>query len=231
VFRRNRAWKLPRRGIVFAVRRSAVLWWTLTVVAALLTATVVGSSVGRATRAARAWGSDRSVWVVQHAVEAGDVITAVAVRRTSLPRGVVPEGALDAAASPVGEATRVSLVPGEVVLTARLAGRGAHGIAAMVARGYRAVALPNDEHTPAAHVGDRVDVLATFDVGDLANASATDAAPSVTIASGAEVLAVAPRTLTVAVAADDAPRVAFALAKGAVTVVVRGGASEQPRSR
>jgi Flp pilus assembly protein CpaB len=143
---------------------------------------------------------------------------------------VVPAGAVDAATSPVGEATRVTLAVGEVVLTARLAGRGAHGIAAMVAPGYRAIALPNDEHTPVAQVGDRVDVIATFDVGnDVETDSA--AAPSVAIASGAEVLAVAPRTLTVAVAVDDAPRVAFALAKGAVTVVLRGGASERSQSR
>ena len=230
MFRRNQPWK-PRRGIVFAVRRSVVLWWTLTVVAALLTASVVGSSVGRATRAAHAWGSNRAVWVVQRPVSAGAVINALAVRRTSLPRGVVPDGALDAATSPVGEATRVALVPGEVVLTARLAGRGARGVAAMVAPGYRAIALPNDEHTPVVHSGDRVDIIATFDVGNDLETAAPTAAPSVTIASGSEVLAVAPRTLTVAVAAGDTPRVAFALAKGAVTVVLRGGVSAPPRSR
>jgi Flp pilus assembly protein CpaB len=153
VFRRNQPWK-PRRGIVFAVRRSALLWWTFTLVVALVTSSVVGSSVGRATRAAHAWGSQRSVWVVQHAVAAGGVISAMAVQRVRLPRGVVPDGALDAATSPVGEATRVALAPGEVVLTARLAGRGARGIAAVVNAGYRAVALPNDEHTPRVRVGE-----------------------------------------------------------------------------
>jgi Flp pilus assembly protein CpaB len=146
-----------------------------------------------------------------------------------LPGGVIPDGALDGASSPVGEATRVDLQRGEVVLTARLAGRGAHGVAAMVPPGYRAVAVPNDDHMPAVRVGDRVDVLATFDVGDGLDASSQSApAPTFAVASAAEVLAVTPRALTLAVDAQDAPRVAFALAKGAVTVAV---VSARPRSR
>jgi Flp pilus assembly protein CpaB len=222
------SWK-PRRGIVLAVRRSAALWWTLTIAAAVLTASVVGSSVGRATRGAQAWGSERTVWVVQRAIAAGDVVGVASVQQTRLPRGVIPDGALAAATSPVGDAARVALARGEVVLAARLTGRGARGVAAMLPAGSRALALPNDEHIPLLRVGDRVDVIATFDVGD--DLQASDAAPpSVPVATNAEVLAVAPRTLTVAVAADDAPRVAFALAKGAVTVALRG-VSERPRSR
>jgi Flp pilus assembly protein CpaB len=207
------------------------LWSVLTLALALLTASVVGSSLGRATRGARAWGSDRAVWVVERPVAAGHVISDASVRRARVPRGVVPDGALDAATSPIGEAARVALVRGELVLTTRLAGRGARGVAAMVRAGYRAIALPNDERTPSVHAGDRVDVIATFDVGDDLETAAPTTAPSVAVASGAEVLSVAPRSLTVAVPADDAPRVAFALAKGAVTVVLRGGATERPRPR
>ncbi|MEY2470676.1 MAG: pilus assembly protein CpaB [Actinomycetota bacterium] len=222
------SWK-PRRGIVVAVRRSAALWWTLTLAMAVLTATVVGSSVGRATRGAHAWGAERTVWVVQRAVEAGEEIASGSVRRTRLPNGVIPDGALGAAISPVGDAARVALASGEVVLTARLARRGARGVAAMLAPGTRAIALPNDEHTPSLRVGDRVDVIATFDVGD--DLETAQGAPAVAVATNAEVLAVAARTLTVAVDSDDAARVAFALAKGAVAVALRGGASEPRRSR
>lgn len=227
--RSKSSWK-PRRGIVLAVRRSAMLWWTLTVALALVTAAVVGSSVGTATRGARAWGRNRVVWVVQRPVAAGDVLTASDVRRTALPRGVVPQGALDAAASPLGDASRIALTVGEVVLRDRLAVRGARGIAAMLPDGWCAVALANDEHTPLVRVGDVVDVIATFDVGDDITTASSDA-PAVPVASGAQVVAVAPRTLTVAVPEDDAARVSFAMAKGAVTVVLRGGVSEPPRSR
>ncbi|MEY2424642.1 MAG: pilus assembly protein CpaB [Actinomycetota bacterium] len=225
---RSRSWK-PRRGLRFALRRSAALWWTVTLALGLLTTLVVSTSIGRATSAADAWGTERSVWVVRQPLAAGDVIDAAAVRLTRLPRGVVPEGALTSATTPVGEATRVAVQRGEVILTSRLAGRGAHGVAAMVLPGYRAVAVPNDDQTPAVRVGDRVDVLATFEVGDGLEANADSApAPSFPVASDAEVLAVTPRALTVSVDADDAPRVAFALAKGAVTVALRGGAISAP---
>jgi hypothetical protein len=95
----------------------------------------------------------------------------------------------------------------------------------MVPPGHRAVAVPNDEHMPVVRVGDRVDVLATFDV------EGGDTEPSVAVAAGAEVLMVTARALTLAVATSDAPRVAFALARGAVTVALRGGALSAPPTR
>jgi Flp pilus assembly protein CpaB len=205
-----------------AVRRSALLWWTVTIALGLITTLVVSSSLATATRAAQSWGAEREVWVVQRALEGGDVITSLTVRKTRLPRGVVPDGALDGAATPVGEATRVALHRGEVVLTSRLAGAGAHGVAALVPPGHRAIAVPNDEPMPTVRVGDRVDVLATFDV------DGGESEPSVAVASGAEVLMVTARALTLAVVTDEAPRVAFALAKGAVTVALRGGAASAP---
>lgn len=225
------SWK-PRRGLRLVLRRSALAWWIVTLLVGGLTASVVSSSVSRATEGAEAWGSTRAVWVVTRALDAGEVIDPNAVRRARRPRGVVPEGALDGVSSPVGEATRVALAPGEVVLVARLAGRGAHGIAAMVRPGYRAVAVPNDDRMPAVRVGDRVDVLATFDVGDDLGGAAGTAAPSFPVARNAEVLAVTARALTLAVDADDAPRIAFALAKGAVAISLRGGTvSERARPR
>lgn len=190
----------------------------MTIALGALTTVVVGSSISTATRAAAAWGQEREVWVVQRALDAGDVIGPTAVRRVRLPRGVIPDGALAATSSPVGEGTRVALAPGEIVLTARLAGRGAHGVAAMVRPGFRAVSLPYDDQMPQLRVGDRVDVLATFDVGDAAEAQS---APSFPVAVDAEVLSVAPRAITLAVETDDAPRVAFALAKGAVAIALR----------
>jgi Flp pilus assembly protein CpaB len=203
-----------------------LLWWAAAISLGLFTASVVGSSVGRTTRAANEWGSARSVWIVRRPVQPGDVFERGDVALTHRPRAVVPRGALDATSSPVGEATRVSVQPGEVVLTDRLAGRGAHGVAAMVAPGFRAVVLKNDDAMPVLRQGDRVDVLATFDVGDELGAS-TDgaAAPSFAVAADAEVLTVSPRAVTLAVQASDAPRVAFALAKAALTVVLRGPGS------
>lgn len=222
---RGRAWK-PRGQVWRALRRSSIVWWAAAIALGLVTASVAGSAVGRATSAADAWGSSQSVWVVRRAVAAGDVFESSDVALADRPRGVVPDGALDAAASPIGEATRVTVRPGEVVLTDRLAGRGAQGVAAMVSPGFRAIALKNDAALPVVRQGDRVDVLATFDVGDELGGDADgQAPPSFAVASDAEVLTVTSSTITIAVDERDAPRVAFALAKAAVTLALRGPAS------
>lgn len=231
----RKAWAPRRRRAWRVVRRSSLMWWTLTAVLALVTALVVGTSVRRTSAAAERLGASRAVWVVRAPVAGGDVFRGSDVSLVARPRGLVPVGALDASASPIGEATRVDVVVGEIVLTGRLAGHGAHGVAAMVPPGYRAVAVPNDEATPRVATGDRVDVLATFDVGDGLSAARDGpaTAPSFAVASNAEVLAVSPRAITLAVESADAPRVAFALAKAAVTLALRGptAASERSQSR
>lgn len=209
------------------IRRSALAWWAATLALGLLTASVVSGSLSRATTSAQRWGVTRSVWVVQTTLAAGDVIDPDAVSLARRPAAVIPSGALDGATSPVGEATRVTLQPGEVVLTERLAGRGARGIAAMLRPGHRAVAVPNDEAMPPLRVGDRVDVIATFDIGGEAGD-----VPAVAVASDAEVLAVTDGSFTLAVTDREAPRVAFALAKGALALALRGPAvSAQWQSR
>ncbi|MBA2608401.1 MAG: Flp pilus assembly protein CpaB [Actinobacteria bacterium] len=223
----QRGWR-PRGRTWRKIRRSAVVWWAVTIALGLATMSVVGSAIGKATQAAEDWGSSRSVWVVRRSVAAGEVFVHTDVALAERPRGVVPDGALDATTTPVGEASRVAVQPGEVVLTERLAGRGAHGVAAMVAPGFRAVALKNDETMPLVRQGDRVDVLATFDVGDELDGGASGdggAAPSFAVASDAEVLSVSPRAITLAVDVKDAARVAFALAKASVTLALRGPGS------
>ena len=216
---RQRQWK-PRSRLRRALRRSSVVWWTAALVLGALTASITATSIGRATAAANAWGTSQRVWVVQRSVGAGDVVGAPDVTLARRPTGVIPRGALDAPTSPVGHAARVRLAVGEVVLADRITGRA--GLAAMLDRGRRAIALKNDESMPALQPGDRVDVLATFDVGDAAEGDAS-AAPTFAVASDAEVLSVSPRTVTLAVTSREAPRVAFALARAAVAVSLRGG--------
>jgi hypothetical protein len=66
-------------------------------------------------------------------------------------------------------------------------------------------------------VGDRVDVLATFDPG-----VAGDGTPTFAVATGAVVVHVGRDAATVAVSQAAAPRVAYALAAGTVTLVLSG---------
>lgn len=228
---KQRQWK-PRGRMRRALRRSSVVWWTGAVVLSLVTASIVSGNLSRAAREADGWGTQRPVWVVRRAVPAGDVVVAADVTLSRRPKRVVPLGALGASASPVGDATRVALVPGEFVVGDRLAARGVRGLAALVAPGYRAVAVPVDDASPQLRAGDRVDVIATFDVGDALEQAGEEArTPAVAVAANAAVIAVTPKAATLAVTSREAPRVAFALARAAVTLSLRGGASEPARSR
>lgn len=224
---RQKQWK-PRGRLRRIARRSSALWWTAAVTLGVVTASVTSTAIRQTTDAAAAWGTERPVWVVAEPVAAGDRIAAGDVELVARPRGLVPVGALGATSSPVGDAARVALARGEVVIADRLVGRGAEGIAAVVASGRRAIALRSDESTPRVRPGDRVDLLATFDVGDPGSGESRPE-PTITVANGAEVVAVSPRAITVSVADREAPRVAFALARGALTVALRGAASGPTR--
>ncbi len=62
--------------------------------------------------------------------------------------------------------------------------------------------------------GDRVDVLATFD------STEGETEPTFPVAMGALVVDVAEEAVTVAVTPEEAPRVAFATARGTVTLAL-----------
>jgi Flp pilus assembly protein CpaB len=122
----------------------------------------------------------------------------------------------------------VPLVPlesGEVLLASKLAPEGLRGVAALVPPGDRALAVPVDPGGLALRLGDRVDVLATFDVAgadDTAPALPTPAAPTFPVARAALVVGVGDGAVTVAVGPDEVPRVAFALARGTVALALVG---------
>jgi Flp pilus assembly protein CpaB len=173
------------------------------------TGLTVSSLVGRASALASRWGAPERVAVATRSLPAGAVVASGDVVLRDVPSGLVPTGAVRR--PPVGRALLAPLARGEVVTDARLAGEGVGGLAALLPDGARALAVPVGPGTPPLRRGDRVDVLATFE-GD---------EPTFAVASGAAVLAVAPgKAVTVAVTADEAPRVAFALAQGAVTLAL-----------
>lgn len=217
--RRTRGWR--------TLRRSALLWWTAAAVVGALTAAVVAQSLSRVEAESARWGRMQRVWVMHQPIEAGVALTRGDVGLESRPRGLVPAGALDAASSPLGRAARIELTAGQVLVATHLAGGAVRGPAAAIAPGRLGVGIPSGPGMPPVRVGDQVDVLATFDVGgsDLEGAAAqpdSTAPPSFSVAVDAEVLVVSPTTITVSVDALDAPRVAFAVARGAVTLALRG---------
>lgn len=208
------------------LRRHPLPFWCLALALALVTALTVTRLLAQAADRAARLGGLRDAPVATRAVDAGQVLSSrdVAVRR--LPAALLPSAPL--ASSPAGHVVIVPLAPGEVVLEAKLAPWGVRGVAALVPPGMRALAVPVDHGGLALRRGDRVDVLATFDTtgddggGAGAGGEAGGVDPTFAVSSGALVVDVADGAVTVAVAPDDAPRAAFAIARGTVTLALAG---------
>jgi len=193
----------------FFLRRFPVGWWVAAFLLVALTGVTVSSLVGRASAMASRWGAPEQVAVAARFLPAGAVVASGEIVLRDVPSGLVPEGALRR--PPVGRTLLAPLAQGEVVTAGRVAGAGVGGLSALLPDDARALAVPIGPGTPPLRRGDRVDVLATFE-GD---------EPTFAVASGAAVLAVTrDKSVTVAVTADEAPRVAFALAQGAVTLAL-----------
>jgi Flp pilus assembly protein CpaB len=209
-----------RRAIVRpALRR------TIAAALALVTALAVTSLIGAAGAARERWGATRPVAVATRDLGPGDVVDAGAVEVRELPRGVLGEATM--AEAPVGAVVRHPILAGEPVAPARLAPDGLAGVAALVPAGERAMAVPvGPAGVPPLAVGDLVDVV-TVTPGD-ATAPAEGASddgsgdPAFTLVERAAVVDVAEQAVTIAVPDRDAPRVAWAVANGAVVLALAG---------
>jgi Flp pilus assembly protein CpaB len=198
------------------LRRSPAAFWLVAVVIAALTGTVVSRLVERASAAVARYGSPSTVVVARHEVAAGERVERGDVERRALPASFVPPGALRS--PPVGRVVVVALLPGQVVVARQLSPAGLSPVAALVPDGRKAVAVPTGGLAPPLRRGDVVDVLVTVDDG-------ADP-PTFPVAEGAPVVHVNEDAVTVAVDERDVARVAFAAAKGVVTLVLsaeRGG--------
>ena len=195
-------------------RRRPLPYWFLAGAVALATALLVARLVGDAAAERARWGSLRPAVVLRHHVDAGEPITSDDAQVRLLPAGVVPGDVLRHV--PVDAVAAVELGAGELLVPRRLLGHGPSEVAARLPRGTRAIAVPGAGALPL-DIGDHVDVLATFDPetspGDV---------PTFTVARDAVVVHVGHDAVTVAVSRASAPKVAYALAAGAVTLVLSG---------
>jgi Flp pilus assembly protein CpaB len=209
--RRWRAW----------ARRSSIGWWIAVALLGIVTVVVVRSSLEASAGATARSGSLRRVPVVVAPVPAGAEVPASAVELADRPGSTVPDA--DVARAWDGRTALVDLVPGEVLLAARVAPDGVVGAAALLPAGQRALAVAGGPGgRPPLRIGDHVDLLATL------AAAPDDAAGGRTevVAEDALVLHVDEEadTVTVAVPAEEAPAVASAVATGTVTLALSGPA-------
>lgn len=212
-----------RRRLRVWIRRSSLVWWLGVAALALVTASVVRSSLASADALAQRYGALRLVPVVVSPVDAGEALPRSAVRMAERPASTLPDAPLarGGAAGAAGRTALVPLVPGEVLVASKLAPAGLRGAAALLPRGMRAVAIPGGPGgRPPAAVGDRVDILATF--SEAASSHAAGGPPTVVVAARALVLALDTEsdTVTVAVPPDDLPAVVFAITAGTVTLAL-----------
>lgn len=188
--------------------RYPLLSWLPPAAAALTVAWLSSAVIDGATADVRRLGPMVRVPVAARVVEPGAVLGDDDVRWRRLPRGVLPTGGLSE--QPVGGTALVALAEGEVLLRSKLAPEGVGGVAALMPPGSLAVAVPAaDGDRPPLRRGDRVDVLAAGDEGGAA-----------TVAVGALVVDVADEVVTVAVTSEEAPVVAYAVARGVVTLAL-----------
>ena len=223
------------------LHRAAAVWWLAAFTLAAATGLAVTRLVGRAEAQAARYGSVRTVAVAARPLDAGTVLAEGDVERRTLPAAFLP--AAPVAPEPVGHALLVAVAEGEPLLEAKLAAFGVRGVASLLPPGTRALAVPVGPASPPLQRGDRVDVLATFDTTPagaetdgvlVAGAGPADGAPTFPVAEGAVVVDVGEEAVSVAVRAEEAPRLAFTLARGTATIALTaapaGGASGVDRS-
>jgi Flp pilus assembly protein CpaB len=202
--------------LALALRRRPRLRRGLTLAAAALIGLLVQRTVAGADAARAAWGPGTRVAVAARDLAAGEVVEEGDVRIVELPDAALPPDPLGREA--LGRTVRSPVLEGEVLAERRLSEAHATGVAALLDDGTRAVAVPLEPDTaPPLRTGQRVDLVAVV-------AGAEGEAPeAVALVEGAEVLHVGDHAATVAVERRHVPRLAAALAVGAVAVVVAPG--------
>jgi Flp pilus assembly protein CpaB len=204
-----------RRPRLLPLRHHPIPRWLLAAVLAGAAAAIVASTTARAERTVARYGELRAVAVAARDIVAGQRLGRADVTVSRLPAALVPDGAMTGDAA--GQVAVVAIYAGEVVLAARLAPAGLSGTAALVPTGHRAIAVPIDTAAGLAlEVGDAVDVLIALDPSSGASE------PAITVARRAPVVAVADASVTVAVRASEAPRLAFAITQGTAVLALVG---------
>lgn len=196
-------------------RRRPSLFWVAAVVLAALTGLIMARFVAGAQQGAARWGEMRPTLVATTDLAPGTALGPADAEVRSLPRSVVPAAALDQLAD--GQVVAEPILAGEAVVADRLAPSGLSPTAAILDPGARGIAVPASAGLPL-EVGDRVDVLVTFDPETVG-----DGEPTFPIARSAPVADVGEEAVTLSVSEEEAVRVAFALTAGVVTLTLDAG--------
>ena len=196
--------------------RPPSLSWLVALALAAVTGLVVARFVGEAQASAARWGDLRPTLVAVADLEPGAVVGPGDTRIEHRPSALVPLAALGSAAD--GQTVIAAIAGGEAVVSSRLAPQGMSPTAAALPEDRVGIAVPSGAGALPLEAGDAVDVLATFDPD-----AAGGGDPTFAVARSALVMGVHDDAVTLAVRQPEAPRVAFALTAGVVTLVLSAG--------
>ena len=197
--------------------RSPLAYWAAVAALALVTTLAVSQLMGRARTEAARYGSPRPVVIATHDIGIGSALAGGDVIVRSLPSALVPPDAVGDPAQVRGRVVVVPVFEGQPVVRRQLAPWGRTGAAALLPPGKRGISVAAGPAAAKLAKGDTVDVLATFDP---ATPAAAGKEPTFPVAVAASVIDVGGESVTIAVDPEEAKRVAFATAHGAVTVVL-----------
>lgn len=196
-------------------RRSRSIRWAWAAAVAIAVGGWVSSVTNEAESRAHRFGQLVEVAVAARPVATGALLTPGDIDWRQIPRSFLPDSA--PVRQPVGRVATADLLMGDVVVAGRVAPSGLRGPAALLPRHHKAIAVERSTTTPRLRLGDRVDLLATFPP-ELSG----DGDPTFPVARQARVIDVGSESVTVAVSAVEAPRVAYAISAGTVTLVLTG---------
>lgn len=177
----------------------------ITAVLGLSAALLTAGSISRAQSTARIFGATTTVAVARHELAPGTELADGDLEMRSLPIAMIPA---DPASEPLGRVAKAAIMPGEVILEARLAPDGVHGPVALLGRDRVAIAIPLDGPTPKLQPGDVVDLLGSDSPGILVR--------------GAEVIETTDEAVTMALGREQSVLVAGALMRGPVLIALTG---------
>jgi Flp pilus assembly protein CpaB len=197
--------------------RSPLTYWVAVGGLALVTTLAISGLLGRARTEAARYGSPHPVLVATRDIALGGELRAGDVEVRSLPSALVPPDAVGDVGQARGRVVVVPVFEGQAVVRRQLAPWGLTGAAALLPPGKRGISVAAGPAAAKLGKGDTVDVLATFDP---ATAEGSGKEPTFPVAVGAPVIDTGSEAVTIAVDPDEAKRVAFAAAHGAVTVVL-----------
>lgn len=195
-------------------------------VVALVSGLVTTSVVHDAGARRDAWGTTSTVARAAHDLGSGAIVTPTDVVWEEVPTELVPAAAVGV--QPAGRVTREPVLGGELFLPQRLAPEGVRGLAARLPAGHAALAVPIESRTPPLEAGQRVSLFGAGATTDLPQLTTPDGRTrdrdppdsGAPLTSGAVVIDVADRQVTVAVPQRDVRRVAAMLVTGTVIVAI-----------